>query len=260
MSSQASLCMSSRGFGAAPSGLIGRLQTSVEQSVEGAGRRALRRSVDGHCTNAGGSATLQVKSSLLGSSGREGVLARGRLLVKADSTRPPSRSTILRATVCTFLSAAGVMSLACRPPALIDPLGQPVSRPLLIASIEYGSAVIDSSSEGVRAIVEFTRTLPDSTYKEDGAVPLLRCSGRGAPLLPVRARSEPITCNERPPAAGCGGAGQANAPCNYPNRRIGRLCSQVLHLEYRLDAVPNIGDSLTLQVGDRLSRSRWTRP
>lgn len=172
--------------------------------------------------------------------------------------RLPLGSTILRAQVWTLLFAAALPSFACRPPALIDPLGRPVSRPLLTASIEYGRIVVDSSGEGVRAIVEVTRMLPDSAHREDGTVPLLRCSGRS--LAPVRASSEPVTCNERLAAAGCARAGQATVPCEHPNTRIGRSCSQVLHLEYRLDAVPNVGDSLALNLGDRITRSRWTRP
>jgi hypothetical protein len=166
----------------------------------------------------------------------------------------------LRAKVSTLLAFAGCLALACRPPALVDPLGLPVSRPLLVASIESGRIAIDSFVGGVRAVAELTRTLQDSTDERGRTVPALRCSAHGLPLVPVRARAEPITCNERPPAAGCGGAGQANAPCDYQNRHIARLCSQVLHLEYRLDSLPNVGDSLTLQVGDRMSRSRWARP
>src|SRR2546421_5855613 len=47
--------------------------------------------------------------------------------------------------------------------------------------------------------------------------------------------------------------------CPYQNARFDQPCSQVLHLEYRLDAVPSVGDSLALQLGDRISSSRWTR-
>ncbi len=167
--------------------------------------------------------------------------------------------TILRTKIWLSLSAAGLLSVGCRPPALIDPLGHPVSRPMLVASLEDGRIVIDSSGDGVRAVVELMRTLPDSTYRGEGAVPLLRCLGR-APLAPHRVHTEPITCRDGPTGAGCDRPGQANPPCGYPNSRIARLCSQVLHLEYRLDAVPSVGDSLALQLGSRISRSHWTRP
>lgn len=169
-------------------------------------------------------------------------------------------TTFLRPKTWLSVSAAGLVSLACRPPTLIDPLGRPVFRPLLVASVDYGRLVIDSSSDGIRAIVELTRMLPDSTYERAGTVPLLRCSARGTLLAPVRASSEPMTCNPRPTAAGCTRAGQTNVPCDYPNNRIVRACSQVLHLEYRLDAAPSVGDSVTVQLVDRVSRSRWTHP
>ena len=167
--------------------------------------------------------------------------------------------TILRVKTWLSLSAAGLLSVGCRPPALIDPLGHPVSRPMLVASLENGRIVIDSSSDGVRAVVELMRTLPDSTYRGEGAIPWLRCSARGSPLAPFRARSEPVTCHE-PTGAGCARPEQPNISCAQPNRRIEGTCSQVLHLEYRLDAVPSVGDSLALQLGSRISRSHWTRP
>src|SRR6266571_2539965 len=160
--------------------------------------------------------------------------------------------TILRTKIWLSLSAAGLLSVGCRPPALIDPLGHPVSRPMLVASLEDGRIVIDSPGDGVRAVVELMRTLPDSTYRGEGAIPWLRCSARGSPLAPFRARSEPVTCHE-PTGAGC-------ARPEQPNSRIEGTCSQVLHLEYRLDAVPSVGDSLALQLGSRISRSHWTRP
>jgi len=166
----------------------------------------------------------------------------------------------VRAHTWLSLAAAGLLSLTCRPPTLIDPLGRPVPRPMLVASIENGRIVIDSSAAGVRAVAELTRTLPDSAHQGEGTVPLLRCSGRASPLAPHRVRIEPVTCHDGTTGAGCDRPGQANAPCGYPNSRIARSCSQVLHLEYRLDAVPSAGDSLTLQLGDRISRSRWTRP
>ena len=118
---------------------------------EGASRRALRRSVDGHCANAGGSATSQMKDSLLW----------GR-----------------------------------RPLGLSEP-----------AAVCLGGTL------------------------------------------------------DREPATGpdCAQPRQASS-CPYQNARFEQPCSQVLHLEYRLDAVPSAGDSLSLQLGDRISRSRWTRP
>ena len=73
--------------------------------------------------------------------------------------------TILRVKTWLSLSAAGLLSVGCRPPALIDPLGHPVSRPMLVASLEDGRIVIDSSGDGVRAVVELMRTLPDAVAK-----------------------------------------------------------------------------------------------
>ncbi len=172
----------------------------------------------------------------------------------------PLGNAIRRAQVWGFLSATGLLPLACRPPALIDPLGLPVSRPILVASIEYGRIVIDSSGEGVRAIVELTRMLPDSTYREEGTVPLLRCPPRESPRAPIRARSEPVTCHDVRSGTGCDRPGQPNTACGYGNRPLAHSCSRVVHLEYRLSATPSVGDSLTLQLGDRISRARWTRP
>jgi len=169
-------------------------------------------------------------------------------------------STIVRAHTWLAVAAAGLLSLTCRPPTLIDPLGRPVARPMLVASIETGRIVIDSSAAGVRAVAELTRTLEDSAHQAEGTVPLLRCSGRSSPLAPHRVRTEPITCHDGPTGAGCDRPRQASTPCGYPNSRIARSCSQVLHLEYRLDAVPSVGDSLSLQLVDRISRSRWKRP
>ena len=172
----------------------------------------------------------------------------------------PLVSTLLRAQVWGFLSAMTVLPIACRPPALIDPLGRPVPRPILVASIEYGRIVVDSSGEGVRAIVELTRMLPDSTYREEGTVPLLRCPPRESPLPLIRVRTEPVTCHEVRSGTGCDRPGQPNSPCTYVNRPRAHSCSRVVHLEYRLNATPSVGDSVTLQLGDRISRARWTHP
>src|SRR5437762_13845345 len=66
---------------------------------------------------------------------------------------------------------------------------------------------------------------------------------------------------DREPATGpdCARPRQSSS-CPYQNARFDEPCSQVLHLEYRLDAVPSVRDSLALQLGDRIGRSRWTRP
>ena len=165
----------------------------------------------------------------------------------------------MRAHTWLSLAAAGLLSLTCRPPTLIDPLGRPVPRPMLVAAVENGRIAIDSSDHGVRAVVELTRMLPNPTYQGDASVPRLRCSGGKSPLAPVRMQSEPVRCREPATGPDCARPGQSSS-CPYRNVRFEQPCSQVLHLEYRLDAVPSVGDSLALQLGDRISRSRWTRP
>ena len=167
--------------------------------------------------------------------------------------------TVLRVTGWASLCAAGVLSLTCRPPALIDPMGRPVNQPLRLASIEYGRIVIDSSSERIRAVLELTRSLPDSIDQEAPSIPLLRCSARTSLLAPVGIRREPVTCRRALMDGGCAAPGQGNA-CAYRNSRLGQFCSQVLHIEYRLDVVPSVGDSVTLELGDRVSHGRWARP
>src|SRR5438309_8266502 len=111
------------------------------------------------------------------------------------------------------LSAAGLLSMACQPPTVIDPLGHPVSRPMIVASIENGRIVIDSSATGVRAVAELTLTLQDSAHQGEGTVPLLRCSGRSSPLAPHRVHTEPVKCHDGPIGAGCARAGQGSVPC-----------------------------------------------
>ena len=130
---------------------------------------------------------------------------------------------------------------------------------MLVASVENGRIAIDSSDHGVRAVVELTRMLPSPTYQGEGSVPRLRCSGGKSALAPVRMQSEPVRCREPATGPDCARPGQSSS-CPYQNARFEEPCSQVLHLEYRLDAVPSVGDSLALQLGDRISRSRWTRP
>lgn len=164
----------------------------------------------------------------------------------------------MRALIWLSLSGAGLASLACRPPTLTDPLGRPVGRPILVASIDYGWIVIDTSAGGVRAVAEVTRMLPDSSSPVDRAIPLLRCSARTS--APARMRTEPVTCHQVSSGSNCARSGQANAPCTYPNTRFLQPCSQVVYLEYRLDAVPSVGDSLMVDLGDRVTRSRWARP
>ncbi len=169
-------------------------------------------------------------------------------------------SSSLRYRTWLSLCAAGLVSLCSGPRTLVDPLGRPVPHPILVAPVEGGWIVIDSSAVGVRAVAELTRVLTNAARQGDGTVPLLYCSGRGSPLGPVRAHSEPVTCPTAPSRAACDRPSQQNSPCAYPNDGITHSCSQVVHVEYRLDAVPTVGDSLTLDLGDRISRSRWTRP
>ena len=88
-----------------------------------------------------------VRTAALGSSGR-----------KHDAT-VVGEHTILRAKTSLSLSAAALLSVGCPPPALIDPLGHPVSRPMLVASIENGRIAIDSSAAGVRARLQGHRVV-----------------------------------------------------------------------------------------------------
>jgi hypothetical protein len=155
----------------------------------------------------------------------------------------------------TLLSVAG-----CGSPALLDVDGQPLVRPLMVASIESGWVAVDSTSElGPRAILELKAEAegPDippwdlSTLQlhlaGDSALSPARlrcedprcCPALGESVKCPKKRSEPGTPNQPEPVA-------------EPDR-----CIHVVRAEFFLPRLPTAADSVTLELGTSLTLLRW---
>lgn len=170
--------------------------------------------------------------------------------------RPNPVNLSTRAALAGLLVAAA--SAACAPPTVYDTELRPVRDPIILASVGNGWLAVDSTANGVRAVLEIQ--VEGSEAAADYVslhVPRLHCSASGE-HLPARVRTEaprcPIPPQARPECTG----GSAGA-CRAARVLVTPSCLYTIRAEFLFDRVPHLDASHYLTFGQSETPVVWAK-
>lgn len=163
-----------------------------------------------------------------------------------------------------FLAPCGftgvVLLASCGPVIVYDTRLQPVQDPVRIASVENGRLAIDSTSAGIRGVLELWIETDARAFDHDPLeVPTLRCDAHGL-HLPVRIRREEVVCSPPPPSMqDCRRVGSEGGTCDAYVVSGGDRCIQTVRAEFDFRNVPPLDEHLTLAFGEWSTPVHWAR-
>jgi hypothetical protein len=147
----------------------------------------------------------------------------------------------------------------CAKPALVDADGQPLSQPLLVASIDNGWVAVDSSQSGIRAVLEL-RTEERGSDRRGLELFGLQLRFANDLIPPSRLQcQDPTTCRmvSKPVASPEEGGYEESA--DPREEAVTEVCINIVRAEFELPRAPTPSDSVALIVGESTTLLRWRR-
>jgi hypothetical protein len=142
----------------------------------------------------------------------------------------------------------------CATPILYDAAGRPVKEPEFQAQADWLWLAVDSSAEGVRAVVEMQMAAPGGEVRSWDASGLRLWTGDGPPLAPERIRRSNVRCwPDAPRGAQCRGTPNDPKSCTWQMQPWESECYYILCAEFALERLPNPEEPVVVKVGSLLT-------
>lgn len=145
----------------------------------------------------------------------------------------------------------------CGPPTVYDVAGRPVKEPAYLADVRGGWIAIDSTDDGIRAVLEWQLPIADNpALPGELATPVLQLES-GRVLWPYRFRWDPPQCwPVNPTRRRCEQARGDEKYCAWTIQPSGAECFSVLRAEFALGDWPQASDMVLAGISDSLAVTR----
>jgi hypothetical protein len=167
------------------------------------------------------------------------------------STCPPGRSTLAFPVGAALLSA--LWAAACGP-TFEDVYGSGLD-PVISASIENGWVAVDSTDEGVRAVLQMEAEAAQGSLPWDLADMALLFGSDTIPPARMRCEESAVCRRVVRPVQSPNERAVAEPPDLREEEVV--VCDHVVRAEFILPAVPTAADSVVLRLADVIIPLRW---
>lgn len=156
------------------------------------------------------------------------------------------------------LIAASLAVASCGPPVLYDTDMRPVRSPIIVASVGNGWLAVDSTSAGVRAVLELQMEAPlESSQFVTLHTPTLHCSSKGEHRPSKVMREEPICRTAEAPS--CSPSQRESGQCQAMLEQRSLTCLHVVRAEFTFERVPHLTESHYFTFAQTDTPIHWTR-